>query len=68
MQGIKKTPTDHEVVFVNGLGRFSKTHDVGRVHLLRKYRESLEKRKNWDGIDKRVLIRHVDAERIKMIR
>ena len=40
-----------EIEFISGIGTFSKLK-LSRTELLRRYRQALRLRVNWDGIDK----------------
>ena len=56
--GRKCTPTERERRFIMGLGQWARTAGnragtgIPRLILLKRYRDSMHKRKNWGDIDK----------------
>jgi hypothetical protein len=59
-----KSPTQEEIDFIDGLGRdrWGIARGKDRQKLLQGYYQSISGRDNWEGIDKWVVIKYVQAE------
>ncbi len=54
--------TDNEKVFIDRIGTYSaECSDMGRRHLLRQYRIAIQKRCNWEGIDRDAVLDYLEA-------
>lgn len=54
--------TEDELKFLNGLGKHAPELEQSRETLLPRYRMSLDRRRDWTGVDKNTILRYLDAE------